>query len=343
MSYVIAIVALTVLIVVHELGHMLVARWCGMRVERFSIFFGPPLLRWRAAQTEFQLASIPLGGYVQIAGMNPHEELAADDAGSYANKPAWQRFLTVLAGPLVNYLFAIVLMLVITLGWGLPAPRLAIHDVAAGSPAAEAGLAAGDVIVALGGASVHTQERVIELVSRSAGRPLQVALERDRRPLQLEVVPRKDADGVYRVGIRFGQLPGFARVPASTAIQASLHYPLLESAQVLGFLKKLFTREVSPKQLGGPVEIVHQLKGSLELGWVVLLLFAAKLNVLLGIFNLLPLPALDGGRLIFLGAEIVTRRRVNQRFEYVVHAIGFLLLLALIVLVTFGDIRRRLG
>lgn len=343
LSYLVAIATLTALIVVHEAGHMLAARLCGMRVERFSIFFGPSLLRWRLGQTQFQLGSIPFGGYVQIAGMNPHEQRPADDTGSYANKPAWQRFAAVLAGPAINYLFAILLMLLIALAWGLPAPRVGVAKVAPGTPAADAGLKTGDIIVAVDGAPIHRQERVITQVTKSGGRALRFEIERGNGRLTLQVTPRREPDSPYRIGIQLAQHPGFVPVDATTALKTSLAYPLAISAEVLGFLKQLFTHQVSPSQIGGPVEIVHQIKGSLELGWVILLLFAAKLNVLLGIFNLLPLPALDGGRLIFLGIEIVTRRRVNERVEHLVHTAGFILLLALIALVTLGDIRRRLG
>lgn len=342
MSYIVAIAVLAALILVHELGHMWVARWCGMRVERFSIFFGPVLFSWQGKRTRYQVAAIPIGGFVQIAGMNPHEALPADDSGSYANKAAWKRFATVLAGPAINYLLAIVLMLAVTLGWGLPAPRVVIQEVVDGSAAAAAGLKANDIIAAIDGVAVHGQRRVLEAVQGSEGGRLRFEVERQGKPVTLQVVPAKE-DGTYRIGIRFGETPGFMPVGLGAALGASLLYPVLASAEALGFLKKLVTRDISPKQVGGPVEIVAQLSGSVALGWVVVLLMAAKLNVVLGLFNLLPLPALDGGRLVFLGAEILTGRRVNQRFEFALHTIGFLLLLALILLVTYGDIRRRFG
>lgn len=341
MSYVIAICALAVLIVVHEAGHMWVARWCRMRVDRFSIFFGPPLLQWRGKHTTYQLASIPLGGFVQIAGMNPRDGTAEDDPSSYMNRPAWQRFLTIAAGPSINYLFAIVLMLVVAFVWGVPARLITVGAVSKGSPAAVAGMKSGDVIQAIDGKKLDDVGDVIALVTASEGQPVQVRVHREGKTLTLPMTPQK-MDGVYRIGIRFGMGMDFRRVGVGAAVVESVSYPVVQSGRILKGLGQLVTRKVSTKQVGGPIEIVHQISMSFQAGFGVALMFLAMINVYLGLFNLLPLPALDGGRLAFLVAEIVSRRRVDQRIETIVHTIGFVLLFGLLLLVTYADIRRRL-
>jgi regulator of sigma E protease len=196
-------------------------------------------------------------------------------------------------------------------------------------------LKAGDIVDRVDGGEVRRVARLLELIQKSDGKRLEVMVERAGDRLTIPVTPRREEDGNYRIGSRLVERPGFVGVGLGTALRASFAYPVYASAEALGFLKKLITRDISTKQVGGPVEIVAQLSGTIQFGWVVVLLMAAKLNVILGLFNLLPLPALDGGRLAFLGAEIVTRRRVNQRFEFALHTIGFLLLLVLILLVTY--------
>jgi regulator of sigma E protease len=337
-----AIVSLGVLIMVHEAGHMLVARRLGMRVEKFSVGFGPPLLRWRGKHTIFQLALVPLGGFVQIAGMNPHEELPEGDAGSYANKPATYRFATVLAGPVTNYLFAILIMSGVVLTLGLPKWQHVVAEVVAGSPAAGAGLRTGDIIEAIDGAAVPAVEDVLGKISGSGGRTLAFRLRRGGGSVQARVTPAPK-DRTYRIGIQFGRKLAFSPIDPGRGLLLAALFPIDESAKALSGLGQLFTGKTSVSQVGGPLEIVRQLKMSFEESLVMSLLFLAMLNVYLGLFNLLPVPALDGGRLLFLIYTMIARRPVNQRFENAVHTVGFLLILGLLALVTYRDIARMVS
>jgi regulator of sigma E protease len=340
-----AILGLGLLIVIHELGHMLVARLCGMRVDRFSIGFGPALARWRGKRTTYQLAMIPLGGFVQIAGMNPHEQLPADDPGSYARKSARARFATIFAGPLTNYLCASAIMVGVLLVWGIPRweEAVAIKAVAGGTPAAQAGIRGGDVITAVDGRIAHSAEEVIELVGASKGKPLHLDLARGGRTVSLMVRARL-ADGAWRIGVEFDpervRKLRFTRVGVGGALALGALYPYDQTRKVLSGLGQLARRKESLKQVGGPLEIVRQLKMSFEDSVSMALIFLAMLNVYLGLFNLLPVPALDGGRLVFLTLAMVIRRPVNQRVENAIHTVGFLLLLGLILLVTYRDIVR---
>lgn len=345
MALTLAILGLGMLIVVHELGHMLVARATGMRVDRFSIGFGPSLARFRGKKTTYQLALIPLGGFVQIAGMNPHEKLPEGDPGSYANKSRAARFATIVAGPLTNYLFASVIMAAVMVGWGLPRWQevVAIKAVRPGSPAAAAGITGGDVITTLDGKHASSAEEVIEMIGASAGKAIHLDLLRRGETVSLTVTPRRDGDA-FRIGVEFDPARvrklHFSELSAGRALALGLVFPYEQTRKILSGLGQMFTRKEALKQVGGPLEIVRQLKMSFEESMTMALIFLAMLNVYLGLFNLLPLPALDGGRLVFLALAMITRRQVNQRLENAVHTVGFLVLLGLILLVTYRDIAR---
>lgn len=346
MGYIFAILGLSLLIVVHELGHMLLARFFGMRVEKFSVGFGPTLLRWQGRQTTYQIALIPLGGFVQIAGMNPHEQLPKDDPGSYMNKSSWARFSTIFAGPLTNYLLAMVMMIGVMLIWGLPHWQNKVEQVDANSPAAQGGMRSGDVIRRINDQKVSAITDVLEKIQASKGQPLTFEVARGDESAKLTIQPSRQGEA-FRIGIKFGQQLSFAEVGVGGALIAGLLYPVQVSQQALtslgGWIADKLAGKSTGQQVGGPVEIVHQLKVSFEHGVATAILFLAMLSAYLGLFNLLPIPALDGGRLLFLISTMVIRRPINQRFENAVHTIGFFLLLILIALVTYKDIARRIG
>ena len=318
---------------------MMVARWMGMRVEQFSVGFGPALVRWRGKVTVYQIALIPLGGYVKIAGMNPQEKLPKDDPGSYANKEPWRRFLVILAGPLTNYVFAVLIMLCVYAAWGMPHPEEivgGIRSVLTGQPAFKAGLKPGDRILSIGDVQIKSNTQARELIMASKGSTLQLVVNRKGKRLSLTVTPVKKGER-YIIGIGFDFKVTFTPMTAKHTLLASFAFPVDKSAETLNGLGQLFSGQVGMDQMGGPVAIVRMIKLSFDYGLFTALAFMAKLNVLLGLFNLLPLPALDGGRLIFLGFTLVTRRPVNQRIENTVHMVGFILLLGLLLLLTFGD------
>jgi regulator of sigma E protease len=342
-SYLLAFIGLGVLILVHEAGHMLVARAFGMRVDKFSIFFGPALLRWRGRKTTYQLGVIPLGGYVQIAGMNPNEELPEGDRGSYQNKSRLAQFSTVFAGPAVNYVFAMVLMALVLITWGVPHWQLVVSKAMKGRPAAAAGMKPGDQLMSIGGRPVRTIQQVKAAIAASGGKQQPIVVVRDGKRATLQVTPQMRGE-TYKIGIEFGGASlAFSDVPVGTALWASVRYPFAKSGEILTGLGRLVTGKVSTKNVGGPVEIVRQLKHSFETNLPTALVFLAMLNVYLGLFNLLPLPALDGGRIVFITLAAIRRRPVNQRVENMVHTVGFLLMLGLLVLISYRDLARLFG
>lgn len=350
MAVVLAILALGLLIVVHEAGHFFVARWSGMRVERFSLGFGPAIVKWRSGDTQFQIAPIPLGGFVQITGMNPHEEYDEKDPRVYPNRPTYQRFLTIFAGPAMNYVFSIVLIFAVYMGAGTteaPNARWVVETVETGRPAAGR-LEPGDRVLAINGqeawyrrnGDIHTI--FAAEIQKTGGKPVTVRVLRGGRELDVIVapvwdVPQSGREAAWLVGISLSVER--APVGAGTAAYHAAAYPWVMSGRILeGLYKVVITRE-EKGEVTGPVGITSAIKDQIKVGWIRAFEVLAMLNVYLGLFNLLPLPALDGGRLVFLGYELATRRRPNPKVEAAVHMVGFLALLVLMILVTFKDIK----
>ena len=230
-----AILALGVLIIVHEGGHFLVARLSGMRVDRFSIGFGPVLWSVKRGETTYQIAAIPLGGYVQIAGLNPGEEgMTADDPRAYPNRPVWQRLATIFAGPGTNYIFAVLLLLAMFFAWGVPGPGKSpiVADLVEGKPAAAAGFMPEDEIVAVSGTPVKDVADVLPLVNASQGKEISVDLRRAGKPLTLKVTPQMDG-GEYRMGVQLDVTTVWEQVSAGARIERALVYPIEYSRFVL--------------------------------------------------------------------------------------------------------------
>jgi regulator of sigma E protease len=339
MSILVAIVGLGLLIVLHEGGHFVVARLCGMRVERFSIGFGPTLLGFKRGETTFQIAPIPLGGFVQITGLNPNEEFDHNDPMVYPNRPRWMRLATILAGPAANYLTAFVLMLVVLLAYGMPSKTQKIVEPVAGRPAAAAGLLPGDVLVTANGQVVDAEHPISEVIQAGKGGPVRINVLRDGRPREFVVSPDQKS-GVYQVGIQIGSIDQRTPVSVGSAFQKAIVYPYVTSVGILASLYDVIRGKVSA-DLSGPIGITKQIAKAADRGIVDFMGMLILLSVYLGLFNLLPLPALDGGRALFLLIETVTRRKVNPRVEAAVHTAGFVLLLGVLVVVSFKDIFGR--
>jgi len=337
LSFVLAIFGLALLIVLHEGGHFLVARLCGMRVERFSVGFGPPLASFKRGGTIFQVAPIPLGGFVQITGLNPSEEFDKSDPMVYPNRPRWMRLLTVVAGPAANYLTAIVLVFVVLMAYGTTPKTQQIDDAVTNRPAAAAGLKAGDVLVEANGQKVDADHLISEVIKASQGAPVNIKVLRNGQPMEFSVKPDLNK-GVYQVGIQIG--PHGDRTPASIGVAAkeAVVYPYYASVDILDGLYNMIRGKVSA-ELSGPVGITQQIAKAASKGMVYFLSMLAMLSVYLGLFNLLPLPALDGGRAVFLGLESILRKRVDPRIEAAVHTAGFVLLMGVLLVVSWKDIR----
>jgi regulator of sigma E protease len=349
-----AILALGFLIVVHEAGHFFVARWCGMRVERFSIGFGPGILKRKSKSgTVFQLAPIPFGGFVEIRGMNIAEEVDPDDAAAYPNRPTWQRFVTIFAGPATNYLSAIFLAMIMFTFHGMDSKERYIHvggfsqKDTQGNPVkydAEGKLKKGDRILEVDGEPIlaGVGKSLTTRVTEKSGAPIKLTVRRGWQVLEeeIEITPKPDKDKddktVYRLGIFMQDRPDRVEVGVGRAAWEALQYPVTKTEEIAGGLYGIIvgTEKADP---GGPVRIVDEFRKAFSYSiWTGIELLMI-LSVYLGLFNLFPLPALDGGRLVFLGYEMVTRRRANPKIEAMVHMSGIMILGIVMILVTLND------
>jgi regulator of sigma E protease len=340
-----AVVGFGALIVIHELGHFLVARAFGMRVERFSIGFGPVLWSRRRGDTEWAVSAVPLGGYVKVAGMAPGEDVAPGDPGAFCHQAAWRRFLVILAGPATNYLFAVALAvgLVATLGLWAPDPAPVVGDVLPGGAALRAGLAKGDRVLSADGRPVATWAALVEAVRASPGRDLALEVWRAGAPegaAEPVVVRPDDAGGIGKLGMTPSLVP--VRAGPVDALVEGFRRTNQRAAAIVADLGRVVTGKQKGEMMG-PVGIAQEMARSARAGAGPFLMLVWLISIMLAVFNFLPFPALDGGRLAFLGYEIVARRPANQKVEAWVHAIGFVVLIGLLLGVTvLGDLPRLL-
>ena len=350
------VVVLGVLIFVHEFGHFLFAKLFKVRVLKFSLGFGPKIYGRTVGETEYLISAFPLGGYVKMFGENPDEieGAASDKAASFAHKTVWQRFLIVLAGPLFNLLFSVLLFFVIFFSVGLPDSHntTRVGQVNPDSPAAAAGLQVDDTILAINSNDTVGWLDVLNAVKDSEGKELQLTILRDTNELQLKVIPQVDqvknifgeeVGERYMIGIvkaedLFYSPTGIVGAFTAACAQTWMYISLT----VMGFVK-LAQQVVPVKELGGPILIAQIAGKQMEAGWINLAFFMGLLSVNLGILNLLPIPVLDGGHLMFLSVEAIRRKPMTEKVQIVAQQAGMALLGTLMIFVFYNDIARIMG
>jgi regulator of sigma E protease len=457
LGYILAIIALGFLIAIHEAGHMMVARWSGMRVLRYSVGFGKVLWSMTKGETTYQLAMIPFGGFVEIDGMNPTEEREdPDDPRLFDNRSVWARIAVIAAGPVTNFLFALIFAALLFGSLGQPKnlpdkskPGVTLKQISKGKAAARAGIKTGDVLTHVDGfyidsvatfkgclrrwkigfrhepdskkrdalkrptleilrsgqklsirqpldpktnligvvlaqpkkgggvrvdklarePAISAKEglRVGDVVLVANGRPIASASElkdvcerafegfrwagKDRKEVRLTL--KREGDTIYRevspnkhtgfIGVQLVEHYRLTwnRKGLSADVWAGLSFPVRQSGKMLGGLRKLFGGDKKVREgASGPVGIVAHMKREMVAGPDRALLIVIILSTLLGLFNLLPVPALDGGRVVFLLIAAITRRPISPKIENMIHTVSFFLLLALMALLTYRDILR---
>lgn len=326
------------LVFVHELGHFLVAKRVGVMVHEFALGFGPRLLARRRGETVYALRLLPLGGFVRLAGMYPPRDPSEvpPPGRGFNDKTVLQRMAVAAAGPLMNVGVAVLLLAVLLAVVGVRLPVPVVAGVEPGRPAAAAGLQPGDAIVAVDGTPVRQWVQVQRAIAASPGRPLTLTLRRDGREVTVTVTP-DTVDGHGFLGVR----PQVAvrRLGPLTALAEGVRWTGdLVRLTGQGLMAVLRGREEA--DLLGPVGIGQQIGAASRQGLGALLFLAALLSVNLGLLNLLPFPALDGSRLAFLLLEAVRGRPVDPERENWIHAVGFALLMVLLLVVTYRDLLR---
>ncbi|GGG82872.1 RIP metalloprotease RseP [Edaphobacter dinghuensis] len=432
-------IVLGIMVLVHELGHFIVAKLCRVRVEVFSIGFGTRLFGFKRGDTDYRLSLLPLGGYVKMSGEMPGET-KSDDPGELENHPRWQRVLIALAGPFFNFLLAIALMTgvymvhnevqaylngpahVDYISQNTPAARTGIQggdtivhydtvenptwdQVAIRSllninqniafsyihngqrintkllveakggaenfalddlglvpvmqgtpvqvdslepnmPAAAAGLKPGDKVAAIDGHQLHSVPALLAYLQDQAGKPTDLTILRNGQTLPIHLTPKLadigDGTKDYRLG--FSYLPPpvkVERLPFTQAMVASWKFNKKGSMLIVEVLKRMFTRQVSVRSLSGPIGIGQQIHEAVDMpGWMPIIGLMAYISLNLGIFNLLPIPILDGGMILFLIIESILRRDVNQQFKERVYQVAFVCIILFAAFVIFNDITK---
>jgi len=346
------IIVIGILVFIHEFGHFIAARLCGVGVEVFSLGFGPKILKKRVGRTQYCLAAIPLGGYVKMVGEEPGADIDPEDVNaSFTHKSLWQKIIIVAAGPFFNFFLAIFIFYMLYQFSGVYLAKPIIGEVLEDSPAIAAGIKAGDVIKEINQNKIESFEDISRIIGASKGEQLQVIVERDGRLKRLMLVPvLKPAKNVfgeeiqkYIIGIVGAGESFHKRLNPFAAMGRSIKdtYGLIKLTLVS--VGKMISGSVSADNLGGPLMIAQMAGEQAKAGVMNFAWFIALLSVNLGIINLFPIPVLDGGHLLFFGIEAVTGKSVSDKLREKLTQFGAAALVALMVFVFYNDIVRMIN
>ncbi len=338
MTLIFFIIILGITIFVHELGHFIFAKKAGIYVYEFSIGMGPKIFKFNREndETTYSIRLFPIGGFVQMAGETNEDDKNIKDDQKLPNKSWKDRFLTIIAGITFNFIFAFILFFILAVSSGYMNMRPYIAEVDEAYPSYEAGLKEGDRIAKVDGKTVFTTDHLQLLLLTRIGDEVDFTLERDGEFLEISIEPEEE-DGAYLYGFL---LDG----TINKSFFGSIGYAFLKTAAVIHqmvlIITYLITGVVSLNNLAGPIGIYSIVGEASEAGITSLVYLNAVISINVGFINLLPIPAFDGGRLMFLIIEKIKGKPVDPELENTIHAVGFFLLLLLMILITFNDLSR---
>ncbi|MFQ3574336.1 MAG: RIP metalloprotease RseP [Thermodesulfovibrionales bacterium] len=359
MTFLSAVLLFGFIIFIHELGHFIVAKRFNVKVLKFSIGFGPKVLGRKIGETEYVLSAIPLGGYVKMLGediedsenMSPQEiEELRNDPRSFKNQPVSKRIAIVFAGPLFNLLTAVVIFFGIYI-YGIPTLVPVIGEVMPDSPAYKAGLQPNDKVVMLDNKKINQWGEMTEIIHKSANKPIKVRIIRGEQTLDFTIVPEekviKDLFGedkkVGLIGIKPTDQTFIVREDPLTALDKSLSKTVEIIYLTLVGIVKIIQKIIPADNIGGPILIFQMAEKTASLGIISFLTFTAIISINLGILNLLPIPILDGGHIVFFLIEGIIKRPINEKVIIVSQKVGLALIIALMAFAMYNDIFRLFG
>lgn len=348
------LIMLSILIVLHEYGHFVLARGNGVRVNDFAVGFGPTLLKWTSPRsgTNYRINALPIGGYCAMKGedgksteaeqQREFRDSGAHESDNFQAKSAPARLGIVLAGPVANFLLAFLILAVSALAFGISSDKMSteIGPLSPGYPAAQVGMRSGDVIVSIDGVAMRDGDQLVDVIHKAAGKRIRVVYRRGHTLHTVEVVPVATEMGGQRFGrIGFMPRPEYRRVaPGEAIVAAGQEFATMftGTAQMLGAL--VTHPKTTFANVSGPIGMARLGATVQDFGWALYLQLAAGISMSLAFFNLLPIPALDGGRAAFILTEMVRGRPVDPEKEALVHVAGFAALMALMLFVAYHDI-----
>jgi len=347
-SIISAIIVLGILVFIHELGHFLFAKKLGVGVITFSLGFGPKLIGRKFGETQYQIAAVPLGGFVKLIGENPEEEIKEEDRSrSFSAQPIWKRALIVGAGPLFNLLFAVVLFSSINL-FGIPYLPAKVGGVTPGMPADGAGLRKGDIVLAIDGENISRWDELFLKVSNSKGKEVSIKVKRDGEILEFKVTPQAHKEknlfgediNTFKIGVENPKEILVEKVNPGVAVGYGFTQTWNWIKLTVVSIVKLIQRVIPAKTIGGPILIAQMAGEQLKRGLKDLIIFMAILSVNLGVINLFSIPILDGGYFPFLGLEAILRRPISIKKMEKAQQVGLILIILLMVFAFYNDILR---
>lgn len=324
-----AIFVFGLLILAHELGHYYVARLTGIRVLELAVGFGPKLLSWTKNGIDYSLRAVPLGGFCRLMGENPEE---AEDPDSFPKKPIPSRMAVLMAGSGMNLALAIlVFFLIFFFIIGTPTDTAEVGYIVENSPAEETGLEVGDRIISIDNEPVQNFDDVVAVISVRPNEEFPITVERNGEEVSYSITAEEEPDGRGIIGI--------GRMLERYSFFSSVQHSFRQFGMILASFYYVLSGQ-APLEVAGPVGIVHVIGEVAQTGFVNLLMLTALISINLGIINLLPIPALDGGRILFLIIEALRGRPIEPEKEGLIHFLGFALLITLILFITYQDVLR---
>ncbi len=328
MNIIISLIVFGILVLFHEFGHFIVAKKAGVKIHEFAIGMGPKIYSYKGEETEYSLRVLPIGGYVRMEG----EDEASSDPRSFNNKTILQKISIVFAGPLMNFILAILLFTVMFMYKGVPGTT--IETIIDNLPAQQVGIKQGDKILKINDSSIKNWDDIRKTISGSNTDNIKIQIQRDGNIFEYDVTPKND-NGKKMIGIE----PRYEK-----NIISSFKYAVDQTFFILGqmvdFLGKAITGNVSRDEVAGPVGIISVVGQAADAGMINVIFLAAVISINLGLFNLLPIPALDGGRIIFLLIEFIRGKKMDPEREGSIHFIGFVALMLLMVFTIYNDVSR---
>ena len=343
-------IVLGIIIFVHELGHFLLAKKLGVGVLKFSLGFGPKLVGRKIGETEYQIAVFPLGGFVKPLGEDPNEELKEEDRHrSLWAQPIWKRALIFGSGSFFNLLLAVAIFSTINISVGIPStPPSTIGEVSSGLPAEKAGLKKGDIVLSIDGAQVSKWEELAKIIRTSKGKELLIKIKRNGEILEFRVTPQASKDknmfgeefSTFVIGIKSSGEIVVQKVNPFIAVG----HGFLQTWQIIELtivgVVKLIERVIPAKTIGGPILIAQLAGEQAKRGLLSFALFMALISISIGIFNLFPIPVLDGGHFLFLGLEAVLRRPISIKKMEIAQQVGLIFIILLMLFAFYNDLIR---